>query len=358
MDQITGANGTIGYACVLYALQKGYRVRCVVRREDAFTTIKSGPSVQPHLANLESVVVPDNAADGAYDEAFAGVRYVVHIAGVWPLPSLHPDNEIYNPFMQSMKNVLSSAKASRTVTRVVFTQAGAGLVDSEVGDTYGRDMALVLDEHVKVNTESLTYHPPLASSHQAYCAAKAQCMEYLDQLRRSNAMPFSIVQVIPGTVIGPSELARTVEEAMKSLDRQTRALICDDNTPRYAFGFVHVQDCARVHIEALDEEKVKTADVPPWFIAAATTEEGLNGYQVWAKAVAMVERVFWIELKSGMYRVGRERVPTNMPYRVDSRETERMLLGGEKIRGLEDSVREVGRWCARLVGEAFNEVYV
>ena len=69
MDQITGANGTIGYACVLYALQKGYRVRCVVRREDAFTTIKSVPSVQPHLANLESVVVPDNAADGAYDEA-------------------------------------------------------------------------------------------------------------------------------------------------------------------------------------------------------------------------------------------------------------------------------------------------
>ena len=170
--------------------------------------------------------------------------------------------------------------------------------------------------------------------------------------------PFSIVQVIPGTVIGPSELVKTAEEALKSMDRQTRALLCDDNTPRYAFGFVHVQDCARVHIEALDEEKVKTADVPPWFIAAATTEEGLNGYQVWAKAVAMVERVFWIELKSGMYRVGRERVPTNMPYRVDSRETERMLLGGDKIRGLEDSVREVGRWCARLVGEAFNEVYV
>jgi hypothetical protein len=46
-----------------------------------------------------------------------------------------------------------------------------------------------------------------------------------------------------------------------------------------------------------------------------------------------------------------------MPYRVDSRETERMLLGGEKIRGLEDSVREVARWCARLTCEKFNEVY-
>ena len=332
-------------------------MRCIVRREDAFATIKSGPSVQPHLANLEVAVVPDNAADGAYDKAFAGVRYVVHIAGVWPLPSLHPDNEIYNPFMQSMKNVLSSAKASGTVTRVVFTQAGAGLVDSEVGDTYGRDMALVLNEHVKVNAESLTYRPPLASSHQAYCAAKAQCMEYLDQLRRSDAMPFSIVQVIPGTVIGPSELATTVEEAVKTLDRQTKALIFDNNTPRYAFGFVHVQDCARVHIEALDEEKVKAADLPPWFIAAATTEEGLNGYQVWAKAVDMVEKDFKIELKSGIFRVGKERVPINMPYRVDSRETERVLLGGEKIRGLEDSVREVARWCEQLSLRAYHSLY-
>jgi nucleoside-diphosphate-sugar epimerase len=205
-------------------------------------------------------------------------------------------------------------------------------------------MALVLDEHVKVNAESLIYRPPLASSHQAYCAAKAQCMEYLDQLRRSNAMPFSIVQVIPGTVIGPSELARTAEEALKTLDRQTKALIFDDNTPRYAFGFVHVQDCARVHIEALDEEKVRAVDVPPWFIAAATTEEGLNGYQVWAKAVDMIEKVFWNELKIGMFTVGKDRVPINMPYRVDSTETERMLLGGEKIRGLEDSVRDVARW--------------
>lgn len=29
--------------------------------------------------------------------------------------------------------------------RIVFTQAGAGLVDSEVGDTYGNEMKEVLD---------------------------------------------------------------------------------------------------------------------------------------------------------------------------------------------------------------------
>ncbi|KAJ4340936.1 hypothetical protein N0V95_007368 [Ascochyta clinopodiicola] len=346
---ITGANGTIGYACVVYALNNGYRVRCIVRRENAIATIKSGPSVQPYLDHLEFAIVPDNAIDGAYDEAFANVSYVVHVAGVWPLPTLHPDNEIYRPFLDSMNNILKSAKSSGTVRRIVFTQAGAGLVDSEVGDTYGRGMTQILNEHVEVNAASLTYQPPLSSPHQAYCASKAQCMDYLDQLRRSHEMPFSVVQVIPGTVIGTSEFVKTAEDARKHMDRQTRALLFDDNTPRYAFGFVHVQDCARVHIEALDEEKVKGGDIPPRFVAAATTEEGLNGERVWSKAVRMIENEFASEIKSAVFALGRERTPINMPYRVDSRITEKMLLGGEAIRGLEESVREVARWYAQCV---------
>ncbi|KAF3039283.1 hypothetical protein E8E11_003714 [Didymella keratinophila] len=348
---VTGANGTIGYACVVYALQSGYRVRCIVRREDAIATIRSGPSVQPHLDNLEYAVVPDNAVEGAYDEAFAAARYVVHIAGVWPLPTLHPDNEIYYPFMQSMKNVIASAKHSSTVERIVFTQAGAGLVDSEVGDTYGRAMDHILDEDVKVNAESLTYRPPLNSPHQAYCAAKAQCMDYLDKLRLDDTLPFSIAQVIPGTVIGTSEFATTAEEAKKQMDRQTRALIFDDNTPRYAFGFVHVEDCARVHIEALDQTKAPDADLPPRFVAAASTEAGLDGTQVWNKAVSMVESDFESEIEKGLFTIGKERTPTNMPYRVDLKQTERMLLDGKAIRGLEESVREVARWYAQLVAQ-------
>ncbi|KAF3033898.1 hypothetical protein E8E12_004422 [Didymella heteroderae] len=333
---ITGANGTIGYACIVYALQLGYRVRCIVRREDAIATIRSGPSVLPHLDNLEYAVVPDNLVEGAYDKAFADARYVVHIAGVWPLPTLQPDIEIYYPFMQSMKNVITSAKSSGSVERIVFTQAGAGLVDSEVGDTYGRAMDNILDESVKVNSESLTYQPPLNSPHQAYCAAKAQCMDYLDKLRLDDTLPFSIVQVIPGTVIGTSEFVKTAEEAKKHMDRQTRALIFDDNTPRYAFGFVHVEDCARVHIEALDQNKAPDADLPPRFIAAASTEVGENGDQVWNKAVNVIEDEFESEIKKGLFTVGKERTPTNMPYRVDSRITERMLLDGQAIRGLED----------------------
>jgi hypothetical protein len=49
------------------------------------------------------------------------------------------------PFIKSTKNVIEAAKNSGTVKRIVFTQAGAGLIDSEVGDTYGNKMEKVLN---------------------------------------------------------------------------------------------------------------------------------------------------------------------------------------------------------------------
>jgi hypothetical protein len=51
----------------------------------------------------------------------------------------------YYPFIKSTKNIISAAEKSGTVKRVVFTQAGAGLIDSEVGDTYGNQMQEILN---------------------------------------------------------------------------------------------------------------------------------------------------------------------------------------------------------------------
>ncbi|KAH7076007.1 hypothetical protein FB567DRAFT_150813 [Paraphoma chrysanthemicola] len=345
---ITGANGTIGYACVVYALQTGYRVRCIVRRKEAFETITSGLSVQAYSDRLEHAVVRDNAAKGAYLNALAGVKYVIHIAGAWPMPHLHPDNEIYHPFIKSTKNMIEAAEKSGNVKRIVFTQAGAGLVDSEVGDTYGHRMKQVLDEHVQVNQAALTYKPPLKSPHQAYCASKSQCMTYLNDLRLSKSLPFQIVQVIPGTVIGPSEFVTTRSQALKHIDRQTKALLFDEMAPRYAFGFVHVQDCARVHVEALNEAKVKSAKIPPWFVAASSSEDADDGTTLWDRAANMIEQEFIEEVKSGVFKLGRTKTPINMPYRVDSNLTESLLLHGEKMRGLEECVTEVAHWFLRL----------
>ncbi|KAF2191578.1 3-beta hydroxysteroid dehydrogenase/isomerase family protein [Zopfia rhizophila CBS 207.26] len=345
---ITGANGTIGYHSTLYALRIGYRVRCIVRREDAVSTIKSWPPLREYSSQVEYALVPENTIPGAYDEAITGAKYVVHIAGVWPKPHYHPDNEIYYPFVKSMENVLRAAEKSGTVRRIVFTQAGAGLVSPQDGDTLGTRMNEVLNEFIKVNPHSATLRPPLASPHRAYSAAKAYCMSYLRSLKTSN-LPFSIVQVIPGTAIGPSNLISSSKEAFEYMDRMSKALLFNDVTPRYAFGFVQLEDCARVHVEALDETKVPDESIPDWFIAAASTKEGLSGGEVWREAGDMVEREFRDEVERGVFVVGRDNVPVNMPFRVDSKLTERLLFEeGKGFKGFEECVREVGRWYADL----------
>ncbi|KAJ4298203.1 hypothetical protein N0V90_006102 [Kalmusia sp. IMI 367209] len=142
---ITGVNGTIGYASTLYALRQGYRVRCVVRREEAVVTLKTGPSLQIFKDRLEYVVVEDNTIPGSYDLALAGAQYVIHVAGVWPTPDKRPDRDIWYPFVKSMETILSAAEKSGTVRRIVFTQAGAALVHPDDGDTLGTEMQLVLN---------------------------------------------------------------------------------------------------------------------------------------------------------------------------------------------------------------------
>lgn len=173
-------------------------------------------------------------------------------------------------------------------------------------------------------------------------------MTSVNELRMSSSTPFSIVQIIPGTVIGPSEFVTTRSAALDLMDRQTKALLFDDMKPRYAFGFVHVQDCARVHIEALNEDRIKEQDLPPWLIAAASPENGISGEEMWKRAVDFVAANFKDAVEDDTFKLGKTKTPLNMPYHVDSSWTESALLEGQKFRAFEDCILEVGKWYLSL----------
>ncbi|KAF2198788.1 3-beta hydroxysteroid dehydrogenase/isomerase family protein [Delitschia confertaspora ATCC 74209] len=348
---VTGANGTIGYQCVLYAVRTGYRVRCILRRENAISTFKRAESLQHFQDRLEFAIVPDNTVPRAYDEILRGVQYVIHIAGVWPMPHYHPDNDIYYPFVRSMENILSAAERSGTVRRIVFTQAGAGLVSTDDGEL-GIKMDKVLNEYAKVNDYSADLRPPLPSPHHAYTSAKAYCMRHLLSLKNSDNLPFSIVQVIPGTVIGqPYELTPTAEEVYNRMDRMCRAILFNEPKPRYLFGFVHFLDVAKVHVEALDEVKVPREKIPDFFIAASSTPEGKDAARIWREACEMVDEEWYPEVRDGIFKVGWERLPENIPFRVDSGLTERMLFDDAKgFVDFEGCLKEVVTWYLKLKG--------
>ncbi|KAL1605236.1 hypothetical protein SLS60_004780 [Paraconiothyrium brasiliense] len=172
-------------------------------------------------------------------------------------------------------------------------------------------------------------------------------MTTLKSLRTSGEASFSIVQVVPGTVMGPSELISTRIEARKKMDRMSRALLFNEPKPRYLFGFVHVEDCAKVHVEALDEVKITDDEIPYWFIAAASSDSAKSGEQIWKEAGNAIESNLENAIASGTLTVGRDNVPTNMPFYVDSALTETKMRH-DKFKSLNECIKEVAEWYMGL----------
>lgn len=98
--QVTGVSGFLGFRILAFALEAGYRVRGVVRRQAQIDTIKAAPSAQPYLDNLEFVVIPDLLKEGAFDEALEGVTYILHCAS--PIPRASAPVRIPWPFTRSI----------------------------------------------------------------------------------------------------------------------------------------------------------------------------------------------------------------------------------------------------------------
>lgn len=268
-----------------------------------------------------------------------------------------------------MRNILTAAEHAGTVKRIVFTQSAAGFVNREDGDILGTGMDLELNgktsphrswcgsqlthrsapEYTPINHASAALRPPLKSPLHAYCAAKALSMSFLKDLNSTGRLPFSIVQIVSGTVMGPSELITSVESARIHIDRISKSLLFNGPRASYGFAFVHIWDCARVHIEALDESKAPTVSIPDWFVAGASTRSDATIAHIWNEVGAMVEAEFRDDVSIGLFTVGRHNWPINVPFRVESGLTSTMLMNGDDFKPLSHSIREVAAWYKGLV---------
>ena len=77
---MTGVSGFVGFKTLKIALQSGYKVRAIIRRESQAPDIRAALSNPDHLSNVEFVVVPDFAVDNVFETLVKDVAYIVHIA--------------------------------------------------------------------------------------------------------------------------------------------------------------------------------------------------------------------------------------------------------------------------------------
>lgn len=75
----------MGFRTLVETLARGYRVRAIIRRAEQAEQLRRAKSINRFLANLETIVVRDFIASGAFEGALDGASGVIHVAS--PLPS-------------------------------------------------------------------------------------------------------------------------------------------------------------------------------------------------------------------------------------------------------------------------------
>lgn len=249
---LTGSSGVVGNRCLIRALQQGYDVIASVRTPENANTVRRGISstVGPDLLDkLTFVIIPDIAIPDCFDDFLSEVDYIVHVASpLWTISDFSDMNHAYiQSAVNSVLSILSAAKKSKTVEKVVLCSSLAALTTNE--KCLGRDI-----DGVAYTAESRVpdshYQPVKAQTFEHYFAGQTLALNATDRLVEAG-LPFDVITIYPSTVLGRFEPATTTEELLASSNARGLAAVLGKTLDPLPTSCVHVDDVARMHIDVL-----------------------------------------------------------------------------------------------------------
>jgi len=324
---ITGATGHVGFRVLVHALSVGYSVRAAVRSSEKAKTIRSHPLIKGLNpgSRLTFIIVPDLCEPNAYDEAVHGVGYVIHIAS--PLMSNRippPDDQdafFIKPAVRGTLNILEAANKSRTVRRVVITSSITALIPfSEVN---GSQRCL---SWISPTDRTPFVSGPYANEFEAYAASKVAALYEAEAWIATHNPDFDVVHLHPSFVAGRNDLALHTREVLKGTNTIVLSIALGKQFDYSTMGAtVHLEDVARVHVQALDEAVPGNSS----YILSQNTE--------WDEVTEIVSRNFPDTIKKGMLPNSGSAL-THLMF-IDSGLTEEIF--GFQHMGLEEQVKSV-----------------
>lgn len=232
---VTGAAGYIASHLISQLLQEGFQVRGTVRslsKEAGYAHLKKLPGAAERLTLFEA----DLLADGAFDQAFAGVDYVFHMASPFAMNVQDPQKDLVDPAVKGTVSALSACVKSGTVQRVVLTSSMAAITDEPDSDR-------VLTENDWNTRSTLDRNPYYLSK----MLAEKEAWNFVEQKKPS----FSLVTINPFIVIGPSVGPAVSESNQMFLDLINGVY---PGVMSLTWGFVDVRDVAKAHVLALQSK--------------------------------------------------------------------------------------------------------
>jgi nucleoside-diphosphate-sugar epimerase len=306
---LTGVTGFVGSRALITALEAGYKVRAVLRRESAIDQIKSLKRVQPYVANVEFVVVKDLTAPNAYDSALQGVKYVLHIAS--PLPQGVAEGEdikaaLITPAVNATLNILRAAKKLPDVKRVVITSSVVANVPFA---------NVVYEETDKVfDADSRLYNPEYSNAWDGYGASKVEAFNATWKFVEEEKPSFEVIQILPGPIVGPGELYTSRKDYDGGMNKPIVSIISGEQAEgSFSANTVHVADVAELHVLALNPAIEGNTSY-------MATAGGLTGAH-WNDAIDIVKKEFPDKVSDGtLPNNGSHKTST---LRVDASKTEK-----------------------------------
>ncbi|EXA31060.1 hypothetical protein BFJ63_vAg16608 [Fusarium oxysporum f. sp. narcissi] len=331
---ITGVSGHVGFRVLVEALSRGYNARAVIRNASQTDQIKATNSVKPYLTQVEFVVVPDLLVPGAFDGVLDGADGVVHVASPLPSASQEFKRDLIEPAVNATLGILKAAKKVSKIKRVVITSSIASLITWDY---------LVSSDITKVFTVRDTYTPtnlngPFANAIDAYGVSKAAALAATERFMQEEKPHFEVVSILPSMVTGKNELNRTPEDVGKGSNGTTLGVLLNNKSETPSLGVsVHVNDVARVHIDALDPAIQGNRN----YLCSSGGVEGTT----WEDAKDIVRRNFPKAVGDGIFPL--EGSQPSRPIRLDSSDTEEAL--GWKFASFEEQVKSVAEHYLELL---------
>ncbi|KAJ9483965.1 hypothetical protein VN97_g9430 [Penicillium thymicola] len=88
----------------------------------------------------------------------------------------------------------------------------------------------------------------------AYRAGKIAALSFTEKFIKEKELPFTVINVFPGFVFGRDDRALEVKDLYAGTNRILLAIITGQSAPNpMPAGATHVDDAAKVHLEALKE---------------------------------------------------------------------------------------------------------
>ena len=233
-----------------------------------------GPSVQEYLSNgaLTFIIVSDNTKSGAYHESAKGCSYIIHVAS----PLATAPGDLVSQAVAGNKAILEAAEATSSVKRVIFTASTSSIRPFErmfKGHPANQAVMSGRDDEVPTLTAEtkVPTQPPLLDSapgFHRYINSKIAATNFVHEYTATQKPgSFSIVNIMPGWILGPEELSQSKQVAFKGSNlilgwlftqlslAPFLGLPADEDAPLLS-ETVHLNDVVEGHIKALDTEKV------------------------------------------------------------------------------------------------------